>query len=177
MKPLFFLFSLIISFSCLKANASNCFEEIAIYHRTFSNGYLELSNADQFWVRDKKNPYYFFNSSLDLGDGSLYIDARLRNESSGSRSRMNGHQLYHLMMKHIGVDRIKTVQGIWSQGDNFKEFFDNVRHLGYSHEKAAFETWSGRQAAKYGFTEIAEIYVEEKPLRGSPYVYVIFSKP
>lgn len=165
---------------CFSQNvqAFNCFEEIAIYHRTFSNGTPDNSEH-HFRIRDKSNPntYFYFNASIDPDDGSLYLDLKLRDPVTGERSALKGNQLYYLMMKHLDQSRIQSIQGIWGSGDNFVEFFDNVKRLGFDEETAAKATWSGRQAAKYGFTEIAEIAAEEAPIKGSPYVYVIFVRP
>nr|BFD93728.1 hypothetical protein KitaXyl93_50880 [Kitasatospora sp. Xyl93] len=65
-------------------------------------------------------------------------------------SPLRGKEMFDEVMGHFG-DRVQGVQGIWVYGDNLGGFNDAVRG-GASLVAAAKGTWTGRQAARYGFT-------------------------
>ena len=65
------------------------------------------------------------------------------------------------MMNNVGQKtEIKTIVGQWSDSagltDNYTEYLRNVK-AGMKPEVAAANTWTGRQAAKYGYTEVTPV--------------------
>ncbi|WP_131990104.1 hypothetical protein [Chthoniobacter flavus] len=54
------------------------------------------------------------------------------------------------MMEHFG-DNVKAIAGNWSYGDNLAAM-NKLTGQGMSLEEAASQTWTGGQAAKFGFS-------------------------
>ena len=125
-----------------------------------------------------------FEAELD-NDGILAIDIQLIDQKLGLRSYQHGSQLYAQMIQHFGLEKIKGITGVWGEGTNFDKFYANLRNR-MSVEDAALNTWSGRQAALYGFTKIASYEftkVEESEFGDIPYPIhrrpfsVLFTRP
>lgn len=95
-------------------------------------------------------------------DGSKGIYADLNNEGmieffieAGPLANPRGNVLFKEMIKHFG-DTAKGVVGSWTHGDNLSAF-NRLTAQGVSLEEAAFQTWTGRQAARNGFTKVEVI--------------------
>lgn len=84
----------------------------------------------------------------DLDSDGILTMMMHNNPDKGSPLR--GKAMFDEVMGHFG-DRVQGVQGIWVYGDNLGGFNDAVRG-GSSLVAAAKGTWTGRQAARYGFT-------------------------
>jgi hypothetical protein len=72
-----------------------------------------------------------------------------------------GSDMFADMMNNVGQKtEIKTIVGQWSDSagltDNYTEYLRNVK-AGMKPEVAAANTWTGRQAAKYGYTEVTPV--------------------
>ncbi|MQS06854.1 hypothetical protein FNX48_006600, partial [Streptomyces sp. IF17] len=80
-------------------------------------------------------------------DGILTM---MMHNNPGSGSPLRGKQMFDEVMGHFG-GRVRGIQGIWVYGDNLGGFNEAVRG-GSSLVAAARNTWTGRQAARYGFT-------------------------
>ncbi|MEW2417876.1 ricin-type beta-trefoil lectin domain protein [Streptomyces sp. NPDC046866] len=80
-------------------------------------------------------------------DGILTM---MMHNNPGKGSPLRGKAMFDEVMGHFG-DRVQGVQGIWVYGDNLGGFNEAVRG-GASLVSAAKGTWTGRQAARYGFT-------------------------
>jgi uncharacterized protein YukE len=93
-------------------------------------------------------------STLD-GDGllQLVVDA-------SPASELRGRTLFDAAMTHFG-DGVKVVQGAWYYGDNLGKVNDLLAG-GLDLEDAIVRTWTGSQAARYGFSvpEIVESELE-----------------
>lgn len=101
-----------------------------------------------------------------------------------------GEDQYRKVMEHF-AGQFNRIQGHW--GQPYSDNLDQANKLtasGLSLEEAAKLTWSGRQAAKYGYTEVTVDYLDladwtpgkgQKGTRGEPgdydQVLVYFSKP
>ncbi|MEG3632018.1 ricin-type beta-trefoil lectin domain protein [Streptomyces poriticola] len=84
----------------------------------------------------------------DLDSDGILTMMMHNNPDRGSPLR--GKAMFDEVMGHFG-DRVQGVQGIWVYGDNLGGFNEAVRG-GASLVSAAKGTWTGRQAARYGFT-------------------------
>ena len=61
-----------------------------------------------------------------------------------------------MMDKFSGYD-LKVIQGQWSDGDNFNQYLANLDQPQTTPEQAARDTWSGKQASIYGYTEVTVV--------------------
>ncbi len=160
-----------------------CFELFNIYKTVQSEKEYLVKLGHKFAFTDKTNGFKFVAELED--DGILFLDAELVNTKLGIRSHIHGGDLYAQMIQHFGLKNITAIQDIWSRGTNFGQFHANLRDR-MSVEEAAFSTWSGRQAARYGFTKI-ESYsftaFEESEFGDIPYALnrrpfnVLFTRP
>jgi hypothetical protein len=109
---------------------------------------------------DGKATYSY--GSLNQGQGlNASVDASgvLRVEvKSGTRPAQygTGSEMFDDMMSVVNKDgKVTTVQGQWSNtpglSDNFDAFTANLK-AGMTPKEAALNTWTGKQAARYGFT-------------------------
>ncbi|MFD6406910.1 polymorphic toxin-type HINT domain-containing protein, partial [Streptomyces diastaticus] len=84
----------------------------------------------------------------DLDSDGILTMMMHNNPDKGSPLR--GKAMFDEVMGHFG-DRVQGIQGIWVYGDNLGGFNEAVRG-GAGLVSAAKGTWTGRQAARYGFT-------------------------
>ncbi len=160
-----------------------CFELFNIYKSVQGEKEYLIKIRHKFSFTDKTYGFKFV--AVLENDGTLFLDTELVNTKLGIRSHMHGGELYAQMIQHFGVKNITAIQDIWSRGTNFGQFHANLRGR-MSVEEAASNTWSGRQAARYGFTKI-ESYsftkIEESEFGDIPYAInrrpfnVLFTRP
>ena len=134
-----------------------------------------LSEGIKFEVRDKNNDEFTFDASLFPG-GRLRLNAFLAISELGIRSSMSGQHLYNKMIKYYGLENINRIVGLWLGGTNYDAFLIN-QASGQSLAESALNTWSGRQAAKYGFTEVQTLEVKNNSMTGETEIYVEFTRP
>ncbi len=134
---------------------------------------VEYKDEVTFAVRVLEHSYTF-NAEINA-QGLLSVSAYLAYPQFNLRSHLSGSELYRQMMDHFGA-RVKAIQGHWAYGDNQAQFFAALAK-GLTPEQAALNTWSGRQAAHYGFSKVESVDIEKSP-RGEPgIVDVIFIRP
>ncbi len=179
----FLIFITLFSFSASAFAERQCFELFNIYKTVKGEKEFIVKLRSRFAFFDKSNDLKF-EAEIDK-NGVVSLDVELVDKDRGIRSHMHGGQLYAQMIQHFGLENIKAISGVWSGGTNFEQFYSNLRNQ-MSVEKAAFSTWSGRQAARYGFTKIASyefIKVQESEYGDIPYpahkrpFTVIFTRP
>ncbi|MCW3844736.1 HINT domain-containing protein [Micromonospora yasonensis] len=88
-------------------------------------------------------------------------------------SPMSGREMFDRVMAHFG-DRVNGIQGYWVYGDNLAAFNAAVRN-GDPLRSAARGTWTGRQAARYGFTRV-KILIADENLDGFTKVSAMFRR-
>lgn len=120
-----------------------------------------LGSESTFLYQDLQ--YGFVFEAHLVSDGFLLIDAFLIDEERGIRSQQKGRYLFKRMIEHFGVDKVTGIRARWSGGTNFDAYHEALR-AGLPPEKAAFETWTGRLAVEYGFSEVASISKAVSPL-------------
>ena len=77
----------------------------------------------------------------------------------GSRSAvLRGEEQFDLIMRHFGGSAT-SVRGAWAYGTNLEKFNMLVRE-GKSVQDAARGTWTGEQAARFGFTQVTVRAIE-----------------
>lgn len=108
---------------------------------------------------DTENPNVKASAGLLGRKLFLRIDTRYIN-SEGKIIRSNnlkGKDIFNRIMIYFH-GRFDKIQAIWEQpkdnelSDNYVIFY-NALNAGKSHKQAAFETWTGKMATQYGFTE------------------------
>ncbi|MEU3455089.1 ricin-type beta-trefoil lectin domain protein [Micromonospora sp. NPDC006766] len=88
-------------------------------------------------------------------------------------SPLSGSQMLDNVMAHFG-DRVQSIQGYWVYGDNLAGF-NRAARAGQSLESAAAGTWTGRQAARHGFTNTT-ILVADAGESGFTKVSALFTR-
>ncbi|MEU0086823.1 polymorphic toxin-type HINT domain-containing protein [Streptomyces sp. NPDC006274] len=131
---------------------------------------LTVSDAHTYYVLAGKTPVLVHNCGVTRGGNestySISHDASgsgviadldsdgiltmMMHNNPDKGSPLRGKAMFDEVMGHFG-DRVQGVQGIWVYGDNLGGFNGAVRG-GASLVSAAKGTWTGRQAARYGFT-------------------------
>lgn len=134
--------------------------------------YYTSKTEESFSIVDRENRHISFSGYLN-SKGVLSISAHLVFPGLGHRSSLRGDALYKEMIEHFGLAQIKEIRGIWVDGVNFKKFF-TLRESGASLAQAALNTWSGKQAVKYGFTEVKSIEVDRDAMTGTTSILVSF---
>lgn len=85
-----------------------------------------------------------------------------------------GANMVYSALETFGRDKVQKIAGFWSGtgdlADNFNSFIKNYDKMG---KEAVWKTFTGRQANKYGYTNLEKFdyNIKEKT------VTVIFSKP
>lgn len=106
----------------------------------------------------------------------LEITALLSLPESNIRSQLRGDLLYQRMITYFGREHVDKIVGNWFSGTNYDQFFNNLKNNA-TLEDAALYTWSGRQAAKYGYTVVERVELGVDFKTGKPSVTVIFQRP
>ncbi|MEJ2613057.1 MAG: hypothetical protein P8179_24130 [Candidatus Thiodiazotropha sp.] len=70
---------------------------------------------------------------------------------AGEGASIRGSELFKSMMSHYG-NNVKGVAGNWSYGTNLAKVNELTAANRMSLQSAISKTWTGNQAAKYGFT-------------------------
>lgn len=98
-----------------------------------------------------------------------------RGPRGGRLKGFDGHILFKLFLNYFG-SRVRSVMGDWEENSDNLIHFNELIRLQHPVEEAARSTWTGRQAAQHGFTEVKIL-----DLRGEPGAYseviVEFRKP
>ena len=152
-----------------------CFELFNIYKTVRGEKEFLIKLGHKFSYEDKT---YGFKFVAELeNDGTLFLDAELVNTRLGIRSHMHGGDLYAQMIQHFGVQNITAIRDVWSGGTNFSQFHSNLKSR-MTIEEAALNTWSGRQAARYGFTKIESFsFTDSEPSEFGDIPYPIHRRP
>jgi hypothetical protein len=123
------------------------------------HGEVELDKLENFFrYRDITNKFVF---EAVLRRGGLSMEVYLASHKRQTRSARRGSELYTEMMAHFGVEKIDYVEGTWLGGFNSDQFYEGLAR-GMSLEQAALNTWSGRQAQRFGFNTIESIFFDKE---------------
>jgi len=115
------------------------------------NGYvLEIATLEELAISDQGNDRIRLEAYIT--DGVLRYKVDARDPDDGSRGYVRGKVLCDLMLSHYG-NRVVMIAGFWVKGDNLR-LFNQHTALGLTKVEAASKTWTGIQAARYGFTVV-----------------------
>ncbi len=127
-----------------------------------------LNSQTHYYWTSSLNDEYFLEGEL-FKDGVLEFNINLKDFSSKKRSHTRGADVFKEMLRHFGVKNIRAIRGIWSSGDNYDVFLKSLPILGA--KKAALKTWTGQQAARWGFTRVKTVSVKDR------HIEVLFTRP
>jgi hypothetical protein len=112
----------------------------------------------------------------DTYDNKLGFFVRNRDVETNERSKyLRGKELFDEAMEHF-KGKFQIIQGTWISGDNLEAFQKSLSE-GKTAEEAAFQTWTGKQAFRHGYTKV---HVEMETFSNSSRlkeVKAYFSKP
>jgi hypothetical protein len=115
------------------------------------SGYnVTKATPTEYEVVDAANPELFVAGGVK--DGRLRFNIQAIDPETGARGTVRGQALFDGMMEHFG-STVKVIEGRWNEGTNLAEF-NRLTGQGVSLEEAASRTWTGQQAARYGFTKV-----------------------
>lgn len=139
-----------------------------------TQGEIRYYKTDEiFAVQDVKNNFEFHATVSPRG--VLDIMAFLVSPDTNERSQLRGRELYDQAIEHFGHKRIKKIAGTWLDDTNYTQFFRYVSE-GHTYKEAAGMTWSGRQAARNGFSIVESVNLLPNPW-GATTVKVLFVRP
>ncbi|MBV1854119.1 RHS repeat domain-containing protein [Catellatospora tritici] len=123
------------------------------------------------------NGNYGILAELDAEDVvNLYIKADKEGGTTPS-----GGTMFREAVEAFGVNGIKGIRGVWRNGEGLKDntlAFNQALRDGASPQAAAQSTFTGRMAAKYGFTEVRfESLVWSKEQGSFTSINVVFERP
>ncbi len=156
------------------------------FHKKYLNQQLSLETSDSSKVFIKKSENYISYIDADapvfqaIGelqkDGSLDLIFLLKDKENIHSKNLRGQEMFANIIEYFGPEKIKKINGFWIKGDNLNAFNTSLKN-GLTFEEAAKQTWTGKQAAKYGYTEAIIKYTEKN--RDGQYikVKVQFEKP
>ena len=112
---------------------------------------LVVSTATHMAIEDAATDELFVNASV-LPNGVVKFNIQAVHPDDGTRRTVHGRVLFDLMMRHFGAG-VNGVRGFWMDGTNFEQFNRGIA-AGLTVEAAAAATWTGEQAARFGFTRV-----------------------
>ncbi len=135
------------------ANATNCVAEVT------------TATATIFILKNTSKENNFIYGELVEGDEVSFLIENLPADKTGCP----GHWLFDKMMGHFGSS-VNAVLGNWTYGSNLAKV--NSLTLGGSMtvEQAATQTFTGSNAALFGFTKV--VIDPNKPPKGTPGHYI-----
>lgn len=144
-----------------------------VYRRT------ERHNGDEFYVHGSRFP----------GFGTTHFNFKLTNADKSNRApNLRGKKEFNNILKSLDRnDDITYVVGDWvsnnnpwgyPKSDNFEVFMDLIGPpKSLSPEEAAKLTWTGKQAANNGFTDVKKVIMKRNKDGSVSYIRAFFSRP
>jgi hypothetical protein len=167
-------FLMLTHFSSAQMHCENVFKSPSDWIVTSGDIVYDKRYSHGFRVNDRISGFSF--EALMDKHGEVKIYAYLADLKAKVRSGLNGPRLYREMVQHFGLENIKTIIGLWNDGSNLM-MFEKAKEQGYDSSDAALQTWSGRQAASYGFSRVNKVYEKYNPAVGIKVIEVEFVRP
>jgi hypothetical protein len=127
-----------------------------------------------------QNPRNRFGNFIEanLFDGVLSVTVKAHAEDA---IRRGGQKMLDDVFSYFGDKNIRAFAGKWVQDSTFRDNYDRFQRnlrAGMSHETAAWNTWTGEQMKRRGFTkvEVTVGYTGGRDSVGSPVVYTRFTR-
>ena len=151
-----------------------------------------FTQNDHIGVKATKNSLYFYENPIvdatsfsskiksdysarfRLEDGNLVFSVILKGQDSRSQY-LRGSELFETAMEYF-KGRVFGIEGIWKYGDNLKAFNEltaNQNNLDIT--TSALNTWTGRQAVKFGFNKVTRVELVGQVGRYS-YAHFLFTR-
>lgn len=188
-----FLFILIFNLSAFGSEfCRTSFEPQYKYYKTNPNTVSTLFTKSDFQIHEKVGAHHFSIVARLTNEGYIHFKMILRHDSKPMRSPNlpSGQKSFDAMMDYFSNiskstrSPINGVYGEWSApkgnklSDNYKDFQvalkDYMKRFSLSKEEAAsiaaFDTWTGKQAQRYGFENVSVLTLQ------NDYVQVLFSR-
>ena len=124
--------------------------------RRFDVHDMEIENGEKF----------FFRSEVQ-DDGGLELDIATRDPVTKQTSHwLWAEELFDEMMHHFKETKtpIKYIAGNWYDGTNLK-LLNELTRGGTPIEQAALNTWTGRQARRFGYNKVKVVTKKGAPGR------------
>ncbi len=135
-----------------------------------------VKDSVYYTADDLIDPEFFTSGQLE-SNGALRLYFKTRTRSTGRASKvLRGSEQFSEIFNHFGA-LVKKIIGEWVSGDNLEKFNQLTGAPLFLNEfDAALQTWTGKNAAKFRYTEVTV-----KILDGTPGHYkkviVEFKKP
>ena len=115
-----------------------------------------------------------FEATASVNKGELLLDIIVELESGERSTVLRGPDELRKILAHF-VPRYQSVRVCWSCGENLKAF-NRATAVGAAADEAALQTWTGRQLALAGYSNVSIQSLEGSTGRFTT-VTVCFSKP
>ena len=135
-----------------------------------------IGGGPSFMITHKSNRMFYAEAYLSPG-GILNFTLHLRTKSGRLRvPGIKGSQIFKLAMELYG-ERVRAIKGEWFGELNVNlTQFNRLTSSGTNLESAALQTWTGRQAERFGYTQPAFAQLHGRDRIYSK-VSVLFLKP
>ncbi|BCU77947.1 hypothetical protein [Luteolibacter sp. LG18] len=112
---------------------------------------------------DEKSFNWWFHGPVQRGIFAVLSDQGTLDFGivAGKDSPVRGTAMFKAMMTHYG-ERVERIGGNWYSGTNLDKL-NELTASGITLEESAAKTWTGGQAAKYGFTKVRILEADGKP--------------
>ncbi|MCB0357274.1 MAG: hypothetical protein KDD40_09720 [Bdellovibrionales bacterium] len=156
------------------------------------NTLVDYSKPDHYFVRDSSDTHLFVIGSVSK-QGDLVLNLRTKGPDGQRNKKLSGKDQFKKILNHFG-GQFSAIKGVWvasteflgsnfdginpvHAGDNLSAFNHALRE-GYDVGQAAFMTWTGRQAALNGYSELDSNSIQLHGNYGNYYsVIVRFVQP
>lgn len=130
------------------------------------SGEIRQSDPSQthLFVRKDVTNDFFFSARLSEKK-VLTFSTVLKLFELPVRSGLYGPRLFREMMEHFGPQNVEVIVGRWVDGTNLDNYNSAIKS-GLKTTEAAQQTWTGRQAALYGFNKVRSVIEEKHPITG-----------
>lgn len=124
---------------------------------------LAVTNGE-IGYETSKSSYHVYEEGTTFGldaylsdNGNLKIFTFLVDDYRNIRSRLRGRDLFDAVIKHFGIQNIKTFEADWRKGSTNYLQYRKAINDGKSPKEAALSTWSGLQAKKHGLSRVVSV--------------------
>lgn len=167
-----FLTSLFIQFSFSQIKIS-CSQLFPIEKTEIVNGHPlnVIQTKTMFYTGDENG---FFISGRLTKNGELFIESYIEDLSAKTQSHLtfDPDSLYQKMIQHFGTNNIVSIHGTWFQDKNLEMYLSRVAE---SPLEAAFSTWEGSMAVRFGYNSVKSIVLNPTS-KNDLVVTVVFTK-
>ena len=132
-----------------------------------------VADAEQPPFSDPRAPAFAFDAIIQ--NEVLFLNINTVDDAGRRAPHLRAAKLFERMMKHFqdSHQKIHAIRGYWVHGTNLKMFLEQLK-AGKSEHEAALSTWTGRQAARFGYSDVT-IHTMDDPFGSYPDIIVYFT--